>query len=89
MKLICFHRKTVNCSAKFIKFNEVENKIFLDALFKSDARWDGKQEIFLYGLISIMKIQRQWLDLGAARVYLDTIRIKYGYDLYCNFIHSE
>ena len=38
--------KAVNCSAKYIKINETENKIFLDALSKSDARWDGKQEIF-------------------------------------------
>ena len=45
-KWICFHRKSINCSAKYIKFNEIKNKIFLDALAKSDARWDGKQEFF-------------------------------------------
>ena len=38
--------KTIHCSAKCIKFNEIKNKIFLDALSKSDARWDGKQEFF-------------------------------------------
>ena len=54
-KLICFHRKTIKCSAKYIKFNEIKNKIFLDALLKSDARWDGKQEIFLYGLKSSLQ----------------------------------
>ena len=27
-----------------IKFNKIKNKILLDALFKSDARGDGKQE---------------------------------------------
>ena len=43
--------KKTNSSAKFIKFNDIKNENFLDALFKSDARWDGKQEIFLYGLI--------------------------------------
>ena len=43
--------KTINCSAKYIKLNEIENKVFLDALSKSNARWDGKQEIFLYGLM--------------------------------------
>ena len=29
--------------------NEIKNKIFHDALSKSDARWDGKEEFFLYG----------------------------------------
>ena len=38
--------KTINCSAKYIKFIEMKNKIFLDALSKSYARWDGKQELF-------------------------------------------
>ena len=33
-----------------IKFNKIKNKILLDALFKSDARGDGKQESLLYGL---------------------------------------
>ena len=28
----------------------MKNKIFLDALSKSNARWDGKQEFFLFGL---------------------------------------
>ena len=32
--------------SKYIKFNEMKNKIFLDALCKSEARWDGKQELF-------------------------------------------
>ena len=36
----------INGSDKCIKFNEMKNKIFLDALSKSDARWDGKQEFF-------------------------------------------
>ena len=40
------HRKTINSSAKYIKFNEIRSKIFLDALSKSDARWDEKQELF-------------------------------------------
>ena len=30
--------KKINHSAKYIKFNDIENKIFLDALSKSDAR---------------------------------------------------
>ena len=33
--------KKNNYSAKYIKFNAMKNKIFLDALSKSDARWDG------------------------------------------------
>ena len=45
-KWICFHRKTIKFSAKYIKFNETKNEIFLDALLKNDARWDGKQEFF-------------------------------------------
>ena len=45
-KMDLLSAKTINCSAKYIKFNEIENKIFLDALSKSDALWDGKQEIF-------------------------------------------
>ena len=49
-KRICFLRKTINCSAKYIRFNEIKNKIFIDALSKSDARCDGKQEFFLYSL---------------------------------------
>ena len=32
---------------KYIKFND---KFFLDELFKSDARWDGKKDFFIYGL---------------------------------------
>ena len=36
----------VNGSDKDIKFNEIKNKIFLDALAKNDARWDGKQEYY-------------------------------------------
>ena len=28
----------------------MKNKFFLDALSESDARWDGKQEIVLFGL---------------------------------------
>jgi len=43
--------KKINCSAKYINFNEIKNKFFLDALSKSDARWDGKQENFLHGLL--------------------------------------
>ena len=43
--MICLRRKTIYCSAEYIIFNEIKNKIFLDALSKSDARWDGKQEI--------------------------------------------
>jgi len=43
--------KKINCSAKYINFNEIKNKFFFDALSKSDARWDGKQENFLYGLL--------------------------------------
>ena len=45
----CFHRKTINCSDKYIKFNEIKNNFFLYALLKSDVHWDGKQEFFLYG----------------------------------------
>ena len=37
-KWSCFHRKRNNCSAKYVKFNEIKNKIFLDALSKSNAR---------------------------------------------------
>ena len=44
-----------NGSAKYMKFNEMKNKIFLDALSKSDAQWDGKQDFFLYGLIPTKK----------------------------------
>ena len=40
-----------NCSAKYIKSNEIKNKNFPGELSKSDARWDGKQEFFLIGLI--------------------------------------
>ena len=44
--------KKINCSAKYIKFNEIKSKVFLDALSKSDARWDRKQDFFyLYGLM--------------------------------------
>ena len=42
------HRKTINCSAKFIKFNEIENKIFFDELSKSDARWTGNKIFFIW-----------------------------------------
>ena len=28
------------------KFNKVKNKNFLDALSKSDARWNGKKDFF-------------------------------------------
>ena len=35
---------------KYTKFNEIKNKIFLDALSKSDVRWDGKQEFFYMAL---------------------------------------
>ena len=38
--------KTINSSVKYIKFNEIKDKIFLDVLAKSDARWDGKQEYY-------------------------------------------
>ena len=33
-------------SVKYINFNKIRNRILVDALFKSDARSDGKQEIF-------------------------------------------
>ena len=29
----------------------MKNEIFVEALSKSDARWDGKQDFFLFGLI--------------------------------------
>ena len=45
MKMI-YINFSINGSGKYFKFNEIKNKIFLDALSKSDARWDGKQEIF-------------------------------------------
>ena len=45
-----FTEKQFKCSAKYIKFNEIRNNFFLDALSKSDAHWQGKQELFLYGL---------------------------------------
>ena len=48
----------MNYSAKYIIFNEIKNKIFLDALSKSDARLDGKQEIFL---IWPKKSSLEWL----------------------------
>ena len=38
--------KTINFSAKYIKFIEITNTFFLDAFSKSNARWDGKQGIF-------------------------------------------
>ena len=38
--------KAINCSAKYIKFNEIEHKISLDAMSKSDAHWDEKKMIF-------------------------------------------
>ena len=34
--------------SKYIKFNEMKNKIFLDALCKSNARWDGKQDFSIW-----------------------------------------
>ena len=36
----------INGCDKYIKFDEIKNQIFLDALAKSDARWDGKQEYY-------------------------------------------
>ena len=42
------HWKAIYCSAKYIKFNEMKNRFFLDALSKSDVRLDRKQDIFLY-----------------------------------------
>ena len=36
----------MNGSDKYIKFSEIKDKIFLDTLAKSDARWDGKQEYY-------------------------------------------
>ena len=36
----------INGSDKYIKFSEIKNKFFLDALAKSGARWDGKQEYY-------------------------------------------
>ena len=36
---------------KQIKFSKIKVEIFLDALFKTDTRSDGKQEFFLGGLI--------------------------------------
>ena len=38
-------------SEKYIKFNKIKI-IFLCALFKGDVHSDGKQEAFLYSLIS-------------------------------------
>ena len=51
------------------KFNEIKNKIFLDALAKSDARWDGKQEyyfmwpnskcvVFAFGILKFLLFAR-------------------------------
>ena len=49
------------CSAKYIKLHQIQwNKIFLDALSKSDARWDGKQDFFYLSL-----------DLGVRGVKID------------------
>ena len=45
-KMVLLLPKKINGSDKYIKFNEIKNKIFLDALAKSDARWDGKQEYY-------------------------------------------
>ena len=42
--------KKINCSAKYIKFNEIKNKNFLNALSKSDARWDGNMALVSQGL---------------------------------------
>ena len=38
-------KNNYNGSDKYIKFNEIKKK-FLDALAKSDAPWDGKQEYY-------------------------------------------
>ena len=54
-KWFCFHRKMINGSDKYIKFNEIENRIFLDALLKSVACWDRKQEIFYMALAGMIK----------------------------------
>ena len=59
--------KTRDSCAICANFNEIKNKNFYDALLKSDARGDGKQEIFLCGLMRLWnvrqsdKLQRSWL----------------------------
>ena len=48
MNLLSPKNDYIDC--QIIKFNKIENKNFLDALFKSDARGDDKQEIFYMAL---------------------------------------
>ena len=52
--------KTINCSAKYI--NKIKNKIFLDALSKSDAHWDGKQEFFNMALVAEVRLSSSAKD---------------------------
>ena len=42
-----FAKKRLQKSINYIKWDKMKNKIFLEALFKSDARSKGKQ-YFLY-----------------------------------------
>ena len=39
--------ETITRSFNYIKFNDIKNKIFLNALFKTNACGDGRQE-FLF-----------------------------------------
>ena len=48
--------KTRDSCAICANFNEIKNKKFYDALLKSDARGDGKQEFFLCGLSDIFSV---------------------------------
>ena len=80
--------KNNNCSAKYIKFNEIQNKIFLDALSKSDARWDGKQEKFFYMALMIVRVlcgkkgfysyEKNYIDIHLFQLHIARIRLKYN-----------
>ena len=78
---------------KYIKFNEIKNKIFLDALSKSDARWDGKQEYFLYGPMSrarnisksgLLTSFALSLKVSALSIIYESIVVVFGFDRGCN-----
>ena len=46
----------------------IKNKIFVDALSKSDARWDGKQEKnFIWPKLGVNKNFRQFLGVICAK----------------------
>ena len=61
-----------NCSAKYIKFNEIKNKTFLDALSKSNARLDGNMKYFLYDLKLDKRIPKMSLRISLPKNYMVT-----------------